>query len=311
MLVTANYSKPASLEERSEKHTKSVNMQTIYALTLTLLVRGTAAFAPSVAAPLRAPSHVAAPPQARATLLMQETATTTAAGLEGVRPDLAAAFGRVPPLVDEDAELAKATFPIPPDTLIGLTKAWLASQVDDDGMDWFAEDFRFVAPVVGPFDKAEFTDSLKGFEIQKAFPDLNANPHHFRVCPFEPNRVWWSVKYVGSNTGPIFGGPATMKSVESPVQAQSVMFNERGEITKFTIGYVLDKETGNTGGLGGVFGLFYAIGRGLPFPEAQPWKASPIYGAGMGFNKQIQSAFKANPSVKEAFFTAVSSVGKR
>ena len=31
----------------------------------------------------------------------------------------------------------------------------------------------------------------------------------------------------------------------------------------------------------------------------------------MGFNKQIQSAFKANPSVKEAFFTAVSSVGKR
>lgn len=27
---------------------------------------------------------------------------------------------------------------------------------------------------------------------------------------------------------------------------------------KFTIGYVLDKETGNTGGLGGVFGLFYA-----------------------------------------------------
>jgi len=343
VLVTANYSKPASLEERSEKHTKSVNMQTIYALTLTLLARGTAAFAPSVAAPLRAPSHVAAPPQARATLLMQETATTTAAGLDGVRPDLAAAFGRVPPLVDEDAELAKATFPIPPDTLIGLTKAWLASQVDDDGMDWFAEDFRFVAPVVGPFDKAEFTDSLKGFEIQKAFPDLNANPHHFRVCPFEPNRVWWSVKYVGTNTGPIFGGPATMKCVESPVQAQSVMFNERGEftltltltltlepqpqtpnpnpnptlhyplgeITKFTIGYVLDKETGNTGGLGGVFGLFYAIGRGLPFPEAQPWKASPIYGAGMGFNKQIQSAFKANPSVKEAFFTAVSSVGKR
>ena len=204
-----------------------MQMQRICALTFTLLARGTAAFAPSVAAPLRASSHMA--PQARAASLMQETTAIT--GLEGVRPDLAAAFGRLPPLVDEDAELAKATFPIPPDTLIGLTKAWLASQVDDDGMDWFAEDFRFVAPVVGPFDKAEFTDSLKGFEIQKAFPDLNANPHHFRVCPFEPNRVWWSVKYVGTNTGPIFGGPATMKCVESPVQAQSVMFNERGEFT--------------------------------------------------------------------------------
>lgn len=158
-----------------------------------------------------------------------------------MRPDLATAFGRVPPLVDEDAELAKATFPIPPDSLIGLTKAWLASQVEDDGMDWFADDFRFVAPVVGPFDKGEFVDSLKGFDLPSAFPDLAANPHHFRVCPFEPNRVWWSVKYVGKNTGPIFGGPATMKSVESPVQAQSATFNERGEITKFTIGYVLDK----------------------------------------------------------------------
>jgi len=271
-----------------------------HALTITLLARGAAAFAPAVAARLRAP--------ARAASIMQET--TTVPGLEGVRPDLAAAFGRLPPLVDEDAELAKATFPIPSDSLIGLTKAWLASQVEDDGMDWFADDFRFVAPVVGPFDKDEFVDSLKGFDLPSAFPDLQANPHHFRVCPFEPNRVWWSVKYVGKNAGPIFGRPATMKSVESPVQAQSATFNERGEITKFTIGYVLDKETGNTGGLGGVFGILYAIGRGLPFPEAQPWKASPIYSAGMGFNKQIQKTFKANPSLKEGFFTAVSSIGK-
>jgi len=30
----------------------------------------------------------------------------------------------------------------------------------------------------------------------------------------------------------------------------------------------------------------------------------------MGFNKQIQKTFKANPSLKEGFFTAVSSIGK-
>ena len=80
----------------------------------------------------------------------------------------------------------------------------------------------------------------------------------WRVCPFEPNRVWYSIKYTGSNDGEVLGRPATFKMVDSPVQAHSVTFNERGEVTKFTIGYVLDKETGNTGGLGGVFGLFCA-----------------------------------------------------
>lgn len=37
---------------------------------------------------------------------------------------------------------------------------------------------------------------------------------------------------------------------------------------------VMDKTIGNSGGLGGVFGPLYAIGKGLPFPEAQPWKKS-------------------------------------
>ena len=36
---------------------------------------------------------------------------------------------------------------------------------------------------------------------------------------------------------------------------------------------------GNTGGLGGVFGPAYAIGKPLPFPEANPWKPSKRYQA--------------------------------
>ena len=36
-------------------------------------------------------------------------------------------------------------------------------------------------------------------------------------------------------------------------------------------------QLGNTGGLGGIFGLFYAIGSPLPFPEANPWKMSKRY----------------------------------
>eukprot|EP00622_Pseudochattonella_farcimen_P002547 FR737492.1.p1 GENE.FR737492.1~~FR737492.1.p1 ORF type:complete len:242 (+),score=26.67 FR737492.1:94-726(+) len=195
--------------------------------------------------------------------------------------------------------MQQAPFPIPPDTLIGLAKAYIASQEAEDGVDWFSDDFRFVAPVVGPFDKDTFVTSLKGFDLRTVFPDLSANNHHFRVDPFEPNRVWWSVKYTGTNTGEIFGQPPTMRSVDSPIQAQSATFNEKGEITKFTIGYVLDKETGNTGGLGGVFGLFYAIGKGLPFPEAQPYKPSLLYGTLMKGNAFIQDVFKKNPDVRK------------
>ena len=251
-------------------------------------------------------------PQARASRLplrssVVDAEVISAPGLESVRPDLAAKFGASPKgMLDESLRLEQSSFPIPAGTLIGLTKAWLAQlEEGDESVDWFSSDFRFVAPVVGPFGKDEFQTSLKGFELQKAFPDLKANPHHFRVDPFEPNRVWWSVKYEGTNTGPVMGMPATGKIVESPVQAQSVTFNERGEICKFTIGYVLDKETGNTGGLGGVFGLFHAIGYSLPFPEAQPWQPSPLYGALMTGNKFIQGIFKENPEFKRGVFSVL------
>ena len=46
---------------------------------------------------------------------------------------------------------------------------------------------------------------------------------------------------------------------------------------KITVGVVMDRTMGNTGGLGGVFGLFSAIGSPLPFPEARPWKMSKRY----------------------------------
>lgn len=184
---------------------------------------------------------------------------TAVAASSTIRPDLAAAMGDEPTagMADEEALLASSVFPIPPEELISLAKAFTAAQLagtadgSNGGADWFADDFRFVAPVVGPFDKAEFIDSLKSFELKTAFASLSSNYHHWRVCPFEPDRVWYSVKYIGVNDGPVLGKPATGKSVESPVQAHSITFNEKGEVKKFTIGYVLDKETGNTGGLGG------------------------------------------------------------
>lgn len=257
---------------------------------------------------LRAVPHVSSPQM----IVVAGTTST-------LRPDLAAQLGNEPTagMADEEALLAQSQFSIVPDELIALAKAFTAAQLagtadgSNGGVDWFAEDFRFVAPVVGPFDKELFVDSLKSFDLKTAFPDMSSNYHHWRVCPFEPNRVWYSIKYTGANTGPVLGRPATNRKVESPVQAHSITFNEKGEVQKFTIGYVLDKETGNTGGLGGVFGLFYAIGYALPFPEAQPYSPSPLYGTLMAANRAIQDGFKANPAFKSFTQQVLTTIGKR
>ena len=66
----------------------------------------------------------------------------------------------------------------------------------------------------------------------------------------------------------------TGKRVEMTHQTNSLTFNEKGQVTKYTIGYAMDKDLGNTGGLGGIFGILYALGKPLPFPEAQPWRKS-------------------------------------
>lgn len=99
---------------------------------------------------------------------MEATTATT------LRPDIAAELGNLPTvgMLDEAALLAKNAFVIPPDELIALAKAFTAAQLagtadGTGGVDWFASDFRFVAPVVGPFDKSEFVDSLKSFDLRR------------------------------------------------------------------------------------------------------------------------------------------------
>ena len=64
-------------------------------------------------------------------------------------------------------------------------------------------------------------------------------------------------------------GPATGNSYQGPPEAVSLSFNEQGLCYRTTAGYVLDKEEGNTNGLGGVFGIFEAIGTPLPWWETR------------------------------------------
>jgi hypothetical protein len=172
-------------------------------------------------------------------------------------------------MVDEAAMLASSTFPVSPETLIANTKRILAKNNGAEEPALLASDFKFVAPVVGPLGKEEFLKAFASFKIEY---------YAFRVDPFEPNRVWYDARFTGTNTGKLAGSlEPTNKRVEAPPQACSMLFNEKGEATQLTVGYVMDRQLGNTGGLGGVFGILYAIGYGLPFPEAQPWQKSIQY----------------------------------
>lgn len=187
------------------------------------------------------------------------------------------------------------------DTLIKLTKGFLIALNGDAASlkSRMANSFRFVAPVVGPLKKDPFVQAFGSFKVQEAFPDISENYHHFRRDPFEDNRIWFSTRPRGTNSGPWFGGSlkASNKYVDQTPQTMSVTFDKKGMVEKFTIGYPMDRELGNSGGLGGIYGLLYASGYGLPFPEAQPFKPSKRYRFfqkfGFTFNK-LKEFFKRN-----------------
>lgn len=183
-------------------------------------------------------------------------------------------------MVDETGMMAESDFPIAPDELIMKAKIYLAYDSGVKKPELLSDKFEFVGPVVGPLSKDNFLKALGGFGFFDAFPDANAEWHHFRVDPFEPSRVWMTSRGKGTNTGeadsPLFAKP-TNKAYVNPPQSCSVRFDADGKVNQYTIGYVMDRRIGNTGGLGGIYGIAYALGKPLPFPEAKPWSPSWQY----------------------------------
>mmetsp|Transcript_10979 Transcript_10979/g.16816 ORF Transcript_10979/g.16816 Transcript_10979/m.16816 type:complete len:247 (-) Transcript_10979:233-973(-) len=145
-----------------------------------------------------------------------------------------------------------------------------------------AESFQFEGPVVGPLSKDAFVQAIGSVDFDTAFPNWTPQFYGFFVDPLEEkaNRVWYTARGCGVNEGPLlpFAPEATSRMVENPPQVCSLTIDhDTGLITRYTIGYVTDRSVGNTGGLGGLYGILYALGKPLPFPEAQPWKMSWQY----------------------------------
>lgn len=178
--------------------------------------------------------------------------------------------------IDVSATMAKSKYPIGPDDLIKKTREIIQSEfgtkAGSNPDDLLAEDFQFVAPIVGPLRKDEFLRAFGGFKLRDAVPDFVDNVI-FQVDPLEPNRCWFISRSVGTHTGPLmFGGKTiapTNKKIYMPPQASSMLFDEEGKCYTLTVGYTMDKRIGNTNGLGALFGILYAVGHPIPCPEAK------------------------------------------
>lgn len=180
--------------------------------------------------------------------------------------------------LDTKTMLEKSKFKIKPNDLIDRCKAVVDNGIGLKSPDDLAEDFIFQFPIIGPLSKKAYLDAVGGFKLGDMFPSFDEGLYYdFRVDPYECNRVWFTAAFKAIHSGDGAFGKATGKTVICPPQSLSLSFNEQGKVIKYTGGYVMDKTMGNSGGLGGVFGPLYAIGRGLPFPEARPWTPSIQY----------------------------------
>jgi hypothetical protein len=111
--------------------------------------------------------------------------------------------------------------------MIQLAKGVLSATLAADDPSLLSKDFSFVTPSVGPIDKSKFLESYAAQE----FGDFEPEFSHFRVDPFDPNRVWVDVKPIGPG-------------FEGPPQAFSFAFDDEGFCARITTGAVMDPSIG-------------------------------------------------------------------
>jgi hypothetical protein len=223
--------------------------RTVVLLTVLVLVSAVAAFAP--------PPPSSSPTAPRCSALEMSSTQTYQGDL------------------DTEALYATSTFPIKPDELITLAKDVIINKgigLKDDGK-CLTDDFIFRAAFVET-PKDEFFSALKSFRLEDSF-DLKQQYFGWIVDPLQPERVWFYNRQEARHVGDFMGAKPTpdSKMLVLPPQSLHLDFTPQGKVKEFGF-YVVDRNQGNTGGLGGAFGFFYGVGRPLPFPEGKPYQMS-------------------------------------
>jgi len=148
----------------------------------------------------------------------------------------------------------------------------------------FADDFVFRASVVGPLCKRDYLETMGIFSLSEALPDIKANAYGWCVAPATAGdlpgtttvRVF--VRNTGTHTGPLnllnvgwLMLPPSGKSYEGTTESLAITLDDASaKVRKLTVGYVVDRFEGNGGGMGGLFGILYAIGLPVSNKPASP-----------------------------------------
>eukprot|EP00913_Durusdinium_trenchii_P035732 g33435.t1 len=101
--------------------------------------------------------------------------------------------------INSEPSVTTGKFAIPPEELIQRAMLYLAkNQYGVEDPNDLADDFLFV---IGPLEKDEFIKTLGQFDLKVAFPDQKVRWHDFRVDPYEPSRVWFTARSMGTHLG--------------------------------------------------------------------------------------------------------------
>lgn len=101
--------------------------------------------------------------------------------------------------------------------------------------------------------------------LLRAVPDLQVSAYGIEVDPNDASTVWLKLKQRGTVSGPLsYKGDVLLpnkRGIEFPVEIMSLTL-KGGLISRVTKGYVIDRTTGNTGGLLGLDGVATTLGEG-------------------------------------------------
>jgi len=150
--------------------------------------------------------------------------------------------------------------PFPDSVMIQLAKGITASNFGLEDSDLLSNEFTYLEPLMGPMDKERYIKVFSEFNVREAVPDLDYQFQNYRIDPYDPYRVYIDTRARGTRTGAIGNNaaPISPSIYLAPPETMSLTFDNDGFCTRMTFAAPLDPLLGNTGLLGGVYGLLYA-----------------------------------------------------
>jgi hypothetical protein len=147
------------------------------------------------------------------------------------------------------------------------TAGYRAFKLSDIPTDYYADDYIFRGPIVGPVNRKDLVETNTAFELDQSYPDLNRQPFGFCVDPENPYRVMFFERWTGTNKGNFkllgLSIPATGKKAVTPVMPFSIVWNPEGKIIYEHLTTAVDRFEGTTKGKVAVFGLLETAGISL------------------------------------------------